>query len=75
MRSDFWLKALCLSLLVIIVVGVGILLLADSLSRQTSFALAAVMAIVGLLPVVFVWYHYRVAGEVGKVNGSVAKKT
>lgn len=56
------LKALCLALLVVIVVDIGILVQADSLSAETCFTLAVMTAVAGLVPVVFAWYLYRTLG-------------
>lgn len=54
-----WLKALCLSLLVVMVMDIGIILRADSLSREVCFTMAGMTAVVGLVPVVFAVYLMR----------------
>lgn len=53
------LKALCLAFLVVIVVDIGFLVQADSLSAETCFKLAAMTAVAGLAPVGFGIYLMR----------------
>ncbi|MGH7205221.1 MAG: hypothetical protein ACREI2_03305 [Nitrospiraceae bacterium] len=61
MSSGSWLKALCLALLVVIAVDIGFIVRADSLSKKVCFALAAMTAVAGLVPVVFAVYLIRPA--------------
>lgn len=56
MSAGNWLKALCLALLVVIMIDIGFLVRMDSLSREACFTLAAMTAVVGLVPVVFAVY-------------------
>lgn len=59
MSAGNWLKSLCLALLVVVVVDVGFLVRADSLSPETYYILAGMTAVVGLAPVGFVIYLMR----------------
>ncbi len=56
MTATSWLKALCLALLVVIVIDIGFIVRADSLSAEMWFKLAAMTAAAGLVPIGFVIY-------------------
>lgn len=53
MSAGNWLKALCLALLVVIVIDIGFIVRAASLSKEASFTLAVMTAVAGLAPVGF----------------------
>jgi hypothetical protein len=59
MRAGNCLKALCLALLVVLMIDIGFLVRMDSLSREACFILAAMTAVVGMVPVVFAVYLVR----------------
>ncbi len=59
MSKGSWLKALCLAILVVVVIDIGFLVQADSLSREACFTLAARTAVAGLAPVVFAVCLFR----------------
>ena len=54
-----WLKALCLAILVVIVIDIGFIVRADSLSAEMCFKLAGMTAVAGLVPVGFAIYLMR----------------
>lgn len=59
MSSGNWIKALCLALLAVIVIDIGFIVRADSLSKEACFTLAGMTAVAGLVPVVFAAYLIR----------------
>lgn len=59
MSRWYWVKALCLSLLVVIVMDIGFLVRVDSISKDACFYLAAMTAVGGLVPIGFATYLIR----------------
>lgn len=59
MSSGHWIKALCLALFVVIVIDIGFVVRADSLSGEACFTLAGMTAVAGLAPVGFAIYLMR----------------